>query len=72
MQINKKLPVPGDHLDLLAAMEDGDSIFFEGVSYGGTGHQAASQYFRRRDIKTTSRTEEGGVRLWRVGLDVKA
>jgi hypothetical protein len=72
MQIEKGKPMPGSRdykgrqRYMFADMEVGDSIFIEGQTSYGSAATSAKQHGKRKGKRFTSRTEEGGVRIWRV------
>jgi len=49
-----------------STMAVGQSAFFEGAKTGGKEYQASQAVGRSKGWKFTGRTEEGGLRVWRV------
>ena len=71
MQIEKDIPAPtepalGKDRSVFDQMEIGDSVFVEGEGTNGTTYSSARARGRRAGKRFTARTQEGGVRIWRV------
>lgn len=71
--IEKNIPMPKTHrgpgnakYTEFREMEVGDSVFFEGQTVSGRAATAARVYGSRSMKRFSSRTEEGGVRIWRI------
>lgn len=47
-------------------MDVGDSVLVSGQTVGGSAYLSAMQHGRLNGKKFSGRTEEGGVRIWRV------
>lgn len=72
MQIEKGIPIyrKGQEPKVTKypwpAMDEGDSVFFEGETTVGNAASSARQWGKKNDKKFVVRTLDGGVRIWRT------
>lgn len=70
MEIEKNIPTPpgvqGTKKYPFDKMEVGDSIFIKGQTSVGKAANAARVYANGRQMKFSSRSVDGGVRIWRI------
>lgn len=71
MHIEKNIPAPTSTRGApqkypFASMEIGDSIFIQGQNSQGNACMAARQHGYHHGKKFVSRSESGGVRIWRT------
>lgn len=65
--IEKGVQVPKQRTKyVFSQMEVGDSIFFFGETQDSNCVAAAKMYFKRNGKRMTTKTEHGGIRIWRV------
>lgn len=72
MKIDKDIPMPDSRSHgpapkyPFSQMSIGDSVFFEGCKTGGKETATAHQVGRRKGWRFSSRTQQDGVRIWRI------